>query len=61
MKITYCDCCGIKITEAEQRYSIEIMKGCDKEHILEDVCYDCYSRIKSIIDNARKWRHDANR
>lgn len=34
MKITYCDCCGIKITEAEQRYSIEIMKGCDKEHIL---------------------------
>ena len=56
MKVTYCDCCGVKLSEVEQRYSIEIKKGGDKEHILDDVCEDCYSRIKSIIDNARKWR-----
>ena len=56
MKVVYCDCCKVKITEVEQRFSIEIKNGNDKEHILDDICEDCYSRFKSIIDNAERWR-----
>ena len=56
MKVVYCDCCKVKITDVEQRFSIEIKNGNDKEHILDDVCEDCYSRFKSIIDNAERWR-----
>lgn len=56
MRVIYCDCCKAKISETEQKYSVEIKKGNDKEHILDDVCEDCYDRIKSIIDNAAKWR-----
>ena len=55
MKILYCDCCKRKIYETERKYSIEIKRGNDKEHILDDVCEDCYDRFRNIIDNAEKW------
>ena len=58
MKVLYCDCCKRKISEAEQKYSVEINCGRDKEHILSDVCEDCYYRFKIIIDNAEKWRRE---
>lgn len=56
MKVLYCDCCKRKISEAEQKYSIEIKCGNDKEYILDDVCEDCYERFRNIIENAEKWR-----
>lgn len=56
MKVLYCDCCKRKISDIEKVYSIEIKCGNDIEHILNDICEDCYSRIKGIIDNAEKWR-----
>ena len=56
MKVLYCDCCKRKITDLEQKYSIEIMQGNDKEYILDDVCGDCYDRFRNIIENAERWR-----
>ena len=56
MKILYCDCCKRKISESEQKYSIEIKCGNDNEHILDDVCEDCCERFRNIIYNAEKWR-----
>ena len=52
----YCDCCGRAIQSAEPLFSMEISRGQDKEIILEDMCIDCYERIKYIVDNARSWR-----
>ena len=49
MKVIYCDCCKRKIGEMEVKFSIEIKRGNDKEHILDDVCSDCYNRIKTIM------------
>lgn len=54
MKVLYCDCCKRKISEAEQKYSIEINCGNDREHILDDVCEDYYDRFKSIIEKCRE-------
>ena len=59
MKVIYCDCCKRKISDAEKVYSIEIKCGYDKEHILDDVCEDCYDRFKNIIDNAEKWNEQS--
>lgn len=56
MKITYCDCCKREIYEEEQLFSMEIKKRQDKEIVLEDMCADCYERIKYIVDNADSWR-----
>lgn len=55
MKILYCDCCKRKISDVEKKYFIEIKCRNDKEHILDDVCEDCYDRFRNIIDNAEKW------
>ena len=55
MKVIYCDCCKRKISDTEKVYSIEIKCGNDKEHILDDVCEDCYDRFRNIMDNAEKW------
>ena len=59
MKVIYCDCCKRKISDAEKVYSLEIKCGNDKEHILDDVCEDCYDRFKNIIDNAEKWNEQS--
>lgn len=56
MKRIYCDCCKRQIGDCEQHYSIEIKHGNDIEHILEDVCEDCYERFEGIIENAERWR-----
>lgn len=56
MKTVYCDCCKRQITNFEPIYSIEIKRGNDDEHILEDVCQDCYERFRNVIDNAERWR-----
>ena len=52
MRIIYCDCCRRKIRETEQLFSLEIRKRQDKEIVLNDMCSDCYKRIKDVIDNA---------
>lgn len=59
MKVIYCDCCKRKISDAEKVYSIEIKCGNDKEHILDDVCENCYDRFRNIIDNAEKWNEQS--
>ena len=56
MRKIYCDCCGRTIGDVEQLFSMEISKGQDNEIILNDMCVDCYERIKCIIDNAKSWR-----
>ena len=59
MKKYFCDCCKREIRYTEPRYSIEIKKGLDTEHILEDVCSDCYDHFNSIINNAERWRESS--
>ena len=59
LKVIYCDCCKRKISDAEKVYSIEIKCGNDKEHILDDVCENCYDRFRNIIDNAEKWNEQS--
>lgn len=56
MRKVYCDCCKRKIANMEPLYSMEIKKGQDQEVVLEDMCADCYERIKCIIDRAESWR-----
>ena len=56
MKKVYCDCCGRVLKSTEPSFSMEIKKGQDDEIILEDMCIDCYERIKYIVDNAKSWR-----
>lgn len=52
----FCDCCKREIGHTEPKYSIEISKGYTTEHKLTDVCDDCYSRFRDIIDNAEWMR-----
>lgn len=56
MRRIYCDCCKREIRSVEQLFGIEIKKGQDKEIVLEDVCINCYEKIKQVIDNAELWR-----
>ena len=56
MKRIHCDCCKRQINDCERHYSIEIKRGNDLEHELEDVCENCYERFNNIITNAEKWR-----
>ena len=51
MRKIYCDCCDREIRSAEQLFSMEISKCQDKEIIIEDMCIDCYERIKFVIKN----------
>lgn len=60
MKRIYCDCCKREISNLEPKYSIEIKRGNDDEHILEDVCQDCYESFRNIINNAERWRTNGN-
>lgn len=60
MKRIYCDCCKFEIPSFEPKYSIEIKRENDDEHILEDVCQDCYERFRNIINNAERWRTNGN-
>ena len=39
-------------------YSIEIKHGVDNEFILDDVCDECYEKLKDIIENAERWRQN---
>lgn len=55
MRKVYCDCCGRAIQSVEQLFSMEIKKGQDEEIILNDMCVDCFNRIKYIVDNAKSW------
>lgn len=56
MRKVYCDCCKREIQGQEQLFSMIISKWQDREIVLDDVCVDCYERIKHIVDNAEVWR-----
>ena len=55
MRKIYCDCCQREIKNVEQMFSMEIKKGQDKEIVFEDMCIDCYSSIRVVINNAQFW------
>ena len=61
MRKIYCDCCKREIKNVEPMFKMEIFKGHIEtgrasEIILNDMCVDCYEKIKHIIDNAELWR-----
>lgn len=54
MRRVYCDCCQREIRGGEQIFSAEIKRGHDEEIILNDMCVDCYTDIRRIVDMKNK-------
>ena len=57
MRKIFCDCCKREIGDVEPLFSMEITKGYQNKDIyVQDMCVDCYGRIKDIVDNAEHRR-----
>lgn len=56
---TFCDCCKREIRDIEKRFSMRIIAGCHQEMHIQDMCIDCYDRIKQIVDKAEYWRKNS--
>lgn len=55
MRKIYCDCCRREIRDTAPLFSMEIKRGQDKEIVIEDMCDDCYAKIKHVVDHAQLW------